>query len=82
MGLGGLKTMKNPRSKNLPLSRSAERGTAPVISPIGTIYDMQTEKTYSYGDKVGKISLELYTRLQDIQYGRAEDKYNWCTIVL
>ena len=57
-------------------------GTAAVISPIGTIYDMQTEKTYYYGDKVGKISLELYTRLQDIQYGRAEDKYNWCTIVL
>ena len=25
--------------------------------------------------------MELYTRLQDIQYGRAEDKYNWCTIV-
>ena len=57
-------------------------GPDAVISPIGTIYDMQTEKTYSYGDKVGKISLELYTRLQDIQYGRAEDKYNWCTIVL
>ena len=57
-------------------------GTAAVISPIGTIYDMQTEKTYSYGDKVGKVSMELYTRLQDIQYGRAEDKYNWCTIVL
>ena len=53
-----------------------------MISPIGTIYDMQTEKTYSYGDKVGKVSMELYTRLQDIQYGRAEDKYNWCTIVL
>jgi len=57
-------------------------GTAAVISPIGTIYDMHTEKTYSYGDKVGKVSMELYTRLQDIQYGRAEDKYNWCTIVL
>lgn len=71
---------------SLPCWRSFEEcggcGTAAVISPIGTIYDMQTEKTYSYGDKVGKISLELYTRLQDIQYGRAEDKYNWCTIVL
>lgn len=58
-------------------------GTAAVISPIGKIYDMQTNQTYDYGmDKVGKISMELYTRLQDIQYGRAEDKHGWCTIVL
>jgi branched-chain amino acid aminotransferase len=26
--------------------------------------------------------MELYTRLQDIQYGRAEDKYDWCTVML
>lgn len=58
-------------------------GTAAVISPIGKIFDMQTNKVYEYGmDKVGKVSMELYTRLQDIQYGRAEDKHNWCTIVL
>lgn len=57
-------------------------GTAAVISPIGKIYDMQTGKTYDYGDEVGKVSMELYTRLQDIQYGRAEDKHGWCTIVL
>ena len=54
-------------------------GTAAVISPIGYIYDMQTEKSYDYGDEVGKNCMELYTRLQDIQYGRAEDKYDWCT---
>mgnify|MGYP007012924890 FL=1 len=42
---------------------------------------MQTEKTYSYGDKVGKISLELYTRLQDIQYGRCDDPYGWTLVV-
>ena len=57
-------------------------GTAAVISPIGKIFDMQTEKVYNYGTEVGKISMELYTRLQDIQYGRAEDKHGWCTIVL
>lgn len=57
-------------------------GTAAVISPIGYIYDMQTGESYNYGDEVGKVSMELYTRLQDIQYGRAEDKYGWCTIVL
>ena len=57
-------------------------GTAAVISPIGYIYDMQTEKSYDYGDEVGKNCMELYMRLQDIQYGRAEDKYDWCTVVL
>ena len=57
-------------------------GTAAVISPIGYIYDMQTEKSYDYGDEVGKNCMELYTRVQDLQYGRAEDKYDWCTVVL
>ncbi len=57
-------------------------GTAAVISPIGKIVDMQTDKVYHYGTEVGKVSMELYTRLQDIQYGRAEDKHGWCTIVL
>lgn len=57
-------------------------GTAAVISPIGFVYDMQTKAEYSYGEEVGKTCLELYTRLQDIQYGRAEDKYGWCTVVL
>ncbi|MEG1611875.1 MAG: branched-chain amino acid aminotransferase [Alistipes sp.] len=57
-------------------------GTAAVISPIGKIFDMQTNKIYEFGSEVGKTSMELYTRLQDIQYGRSEDKHNWCTIVL
>ena len=57
-------------------------GTAAVISPIGEIFDMQTGVTYNYGmDKVGKTCLELYNALQDIQYGRAEDKHGWCTEV-
>ena len=56
-------------------------GTAAVISPIGKIFDMQTNAVYEYGSEVGKISLALYKALQDIQYGRAEDKYGWCTFV-
>lgn len=57
-------------------------GTAAVISPIGKIFDMQTNAVYDYGMKVGEKSMVLYNKLQDIQYGRAEDKYGWCTIVL
>lgn len=57
-------------------------GTAAVISPIGMIYDLDTKITYDYGSEVGEISMKLYTLLQDIQYGRAEDKHGWCTIVM
>lgn len=57
-------------------------GTAAVISPIGKIFDLQTEEKYDYGVKVGETCMKLYTQLQDIQYGRAEDKHGWCTIVL
>jgi len=57
-------------------------GTAAVISPIGKIFDMQTNEVYEYSQEVGPISMQLYTRLQDIQYGRAEDTHGWCTIVL
>ncbi|MCM1532962.1 MAG: branched-chain amino acid aminotransferase [Ruminococcus flavefaciens] len=56
-------------------------GTAAVISPIESIYDLDTGKMVTYGKEVGKYSLALYTQLQDIQYGRREDKYGWCTIV-
>lgn len=57
-------------------------GTAAVISPIGTIFDMQTGDRYDYGQEVGAHSLRLYTGLQDIQYGRAEDAHGWTTVVL
>ena len=56
-------------------------GTAAVISPISDIYDMENDVNYSYGEEVGKTCLKLYNALQDIQYGRAEDKYGWTRIV-
>ncbi len=57
-------------------------GTAAVISPVAKIFDMQTDRVYDYGNEVGEWSMKLYTLLQDIQYGRAEDKHGWCTEVL
>ena len=56
-------------------------GTAAVISPIESVYDLDTEVKVTYGTEVGKTSLALYNRLQDIQYGRAEDKFGWNIIV-
>lgn len=57
-------------------------GTAAVISPVSKIFDMQTNKVYQYSEEVGPVSMKLYNLLQDIQYGRVEDKHGWCTIVL
>ena len=56
-------------------------GTAAVISPISEIYDLERDKSYSYGTEVGKTCLKLYNALQDIQYGRAEDRHGWTRII-
>ena len=56
-------------------------GTAAVISPIGSIYDIDTQEYIEYGKSVGPVCLQLYNALRDIQYGRAEDKHGWCVIV-
>ncbi|MFO8054942.1 MAG: aminotransferase class IV, partial [Bacteroidales bacterium] len=58
-------------------------GTAAVISPIGKIFDRKTGKEYHIAKdgKPGKITKKLFDRLQGIQYGDAEDKHNWITIV-
>ena len=57
-------------------------GTAAVISPVSKIFDMQTNQVYEYGEEVGPMLMKLFNLLQDIQYGRAEDKHGWCTEVL
>ncbi|MBQ2992316.1 MAG: branched-chain amino acid aminotransferase [Alistipes sp.] len=56
-------------------------GTGAIITPLGNVYDPDMGKTIHYGDDVGPVLLDLYHSLQDIQYGRAEDKYGWCIIV-
>ncbi len=58
-------------------------GTAAVISPIGYIFDIDTEEKITYGDgqTVGATCKALYDRLQDIQYGRCEDKFGWTLVV-
>jgi len=51
-------------------------GTAAVISPVGLLH--YKDREYLINNKnVGKVTQALYNHLVDIQYGRAEDKYNW-----
>ena len=56
-------------------------GTAAVISPIGYIYDKETGREWKFGDEPGKRCLEMYNKLQDIQYGRCDDPYGWTLVV-
>ncbi len=56
-------------------------GTAAVIAPISRVIDPDKGITYEFGEQPGKVSTMLYQALQDIQYGRAEDKHHWCYIV-
>lgn len=57
-------------------------GTAAVISPIQRIDDLDENKSYIFteGD-AGKISTELYHRLQKIQNGDLPDPHHWVTMV-
>ena len=51
-------------------------GTAAVISPVGMIKFQGKEITIGNGE-VGEISAKLFKELMDIQYGKAEDSFNW-----
>ncbi len=57
-------------------------GTAAVISPISKIDDLETGKTYSFGDNPGPWSEKLYTKLRGIQYGTEPDEHNWTRVVI
>ena len=63
------------------LQEAAACGTACVISPLTKVFDPDNNITYSFGDKPGPVLTKLYHALQDIQYGRVEDKHGWCTII-
>ena len=58
-------------------------GTAAIISPIGQITDLETNKVYSFckDGKPGAKSTKLYETLVGIQYGDIPDTHGWITIV-
>ena len=62
------------------MSEAAACGTACVISPITKVFDPDKDVTYHFGEP-GPVLTKLYHALQDIQYGRVEDKHGWCTVV-
>lgn len=58
-------------------------GTAAVISPVGTVCDLDNGKKYviSPDRKPGPISTRLYERLSAIRLGEYPDEHNWNTII-
>lgn len=55
-------------------------GTAAVISPVGKIKFDGKEIEISEG-KVGPIAARLFDELMNIQYGKADDPFNWTMLV-
>jgi len=51
-------------------------GTGASITPIGSITYRGKKKVFNNGE-VGKVSLQMYTWLQDIQYERTHDALGW-----
>ena len=58
-------------------------GTAAVISPIGTIDDLENKRSYviSKDGQPGPKSAALYTKLRNIQYGIEPDVHGWVTVI-
>ncbi|MFT5593978.1 MAG: branched-chain amino acid aminotransferase [Oceanicoccus sp.] len=58
-----------------PDTEAALSGTAAVSTPVGTLIHNGEEIT----GKSGPTTLKLRQALNDIQWGRAEDKFAWLT---
>ncbi|KKO44952.1 branched-chain amino acid aminotransferase [Arsukibacterium ikkense] len=61
-----------------PGTEAALSGTAAVLTPVGTLIANGTEHTVGSGE-AGPATLKLRQALNDIQWGKAEDKHGWLT---
>lgn len=59
-----------------PGTEAALSGTAAVLTPVGTLIHNGQEITVGSGEP-GKTTSKLRQALNDIQWGKAEDKYGW-----
>lgn len=63
-----------------PGCEAALSGTAAVLAPVGTFIYQDKEYTVGTGE-AGKNTVMLRQALNDIQWGKAEDKHGWLTSV-
>ncbi len=74
----------NPVEKKLTLedlddlAEAGAMGTAAVISPVGSLTDLEGKKHVFYSEtEVGPVTTKLYEALFNVQVGDAEDKHGW-----
>lgn len=63
-----------------PGCEAALSGTAAVLTPVGTLIHNGREHKVGSGD-VGATTVKLRQALNDIQWGKVEDKYGWLTSI-
>lgn len=63
-----------------PGCEAALSGTAAVLAPVGTMVYQGQEYQVGNGG-IGETTVKLRTALNDIQWGKAEDKHGWLTDV-
>ena len=63
-----------------PGCEAALSGTAAVLTPVGTLIHNGQEHTVGNGEP-GPTTIKLRQALNDIQWGRAEDKFGWLTSI-
>lgn len=63
------------------MEEAAACGTAAVLTKIAKIDDPEMGVSYEFAEVENSVCDKLYHAYRDIQYGRAEDKHNWITIV-
>ncbi|WP_026973356.1 branched-chain amino acid aminotransferase [Aliagarivorans marinus] len=61
-----------------PGCEAALSGTAAVLTPVGTLIHNGKEHTVGNGE-AGETTMKLRQALNDIQWGKAEDKHGWLT---
>jgi len=59
-----------------PGTEAALSGTAAVLTSVGTLIHNGEEITVGSGE-AGETTQKLRQALNDIQWGKAEDKYGW-----
>jgi branched-chain amino acid aminotransferase len=63
-----------------PGAEAALSGTAAVLTPVGNLIHQGKDYTLGTG-KPGPITIKLRKALNDIQFGMAEDRFDWLTPV-
>ena len=63
-----------------PSCEAALSGTAAVLTPVGTLVYNDEVHTVGSGQP-GPTTLKLRQMLNDIQWGKQEDRYNWLTAI-